>query len=49
MPDKKEVTDFIKLMQSLSEQEQAGLLMMTQGAKLLAQKKKQRITHCSNQ
>lgn len=48
MPDKQEITDFIKLMQSLNVQEQAGLMLLVQGAKLLAQKKKQRITRCSH-
>lgn len=43
--DRKEIEEFIKLMQSLSVQEQLGLLNMVQGARLLAEpekKKKQR-------
>lgn len=45
--DKKEIHEFIKLMQNLNAEEQTGLLLMIQGAKLLAQKKKQRVNRCS--
>lgn len=43
--DRKEIEQFIKLMQSLNHDKQVGLLLMTQGARLLAdseKKKKQR-------
>lgn len=38
--NKSEVRDFIKLIQELNEQEQAGVLLMVQGARLFADKKK---------
>lgn len=40
--DRKEIEEFIKLMQSLSVQEQLGLLNMVQGARLLAEPDKQK-------
>jgi len=44
MGNKQDKTAFKQLMKSLSEQEQVCLFLITQGARLLAQKKKQRIT-----
>jgi len=41
---KQDTTAFKQLMRSLSEQEQVCLFLMTQGERLLVQKKKQRIT-----
>lgn len=38
--NKSEVRDFIKLIQELNVQEQAGVLMMIQGVRLLSDKKK---------
>lgn len=45
--DRKEAQQFISLLKKLNEEEQAGLLLMVQGAKLLSQNKKQRITRRS--
>lgn len=40
--DHKEIEQFIKLMQSLNHDKQVGLLLMTQGARLLADSDKQK-------
>jgi len=40
--DRKEIEQFIKLMQSLNRDKQVGLLLMTQGARLLADSDKQK-------
>lgn len=45
--DRKQAEQFITLLKRLNKEEQTGLLLMVQGAKLLSQKKKQRITRRS--
>ena len=45
--NKAEIREFIKFIQQLSVQEQAGILQIVQGVKLLNQNKKQRINRRS--
>lgn len=45
--NKAEIREFIKFIQQLNVQEQAGILQIVQGVKLLNQNKKQRINRRS--